>query len=88
VVDENDLIKIENPEWTDASDEVRAGGSIEQYIYVAPTAIWYPSMIFTPSILEAGEEEIKLMSTSAGGIESLRERGERGGVYYWNQLWN
>jgi type IV pilus assembly protein PilY1 len=88
VIDEDDLIKIENPEWADATEEERAAGGIEQYIYVAPTAIWYPTMIFTPSILALESEEIKLMSTAAGGIINLLEKGERKGIYYWKQIGN
>jgi len=86
IVDEKDLIKIENPEWAAATEAERAAGGIDQYIYVAPTSIWYSTMIFTPSILDAGDEEIKLMSTAAGGIVDLVERGERKGIYFWKQI--
>jgi len=79
----------------DVDDDVDGDGipnnqddDYDKYISVAPTSIWYSTMIFTPSILDAGDEEIKLMSTAAGGIIDLVEAGERKGIYYWKQIGN
>ena len=80
ILDERDLLKIENPEWTDGSD-------VDRYIYVAPTAIWYPTMVFNPTIMAVqNREEIKLMSTAAGSIIDLMERGEDVGLVYWREV--
>jgi type IV pilus assembly protein PilY1 len=80
VIDENDLIKIEIPNWTGDSD------SPDRFLYYAPTAIWYPTMVFTPTIMAMGKEEIKLMSTAAGSIIDLTETGEKLGIVYWRQI--
>ncbi len=80
ILDERDLLKIENPEWNDGSD-------VDRYIYVAPTAIWYPTMVFNPTIMAVQKrEEIKLMSTAAGSIIDLMERGEDVGLVYWREV--
>jgi Tfp pilus tip-associated adhesin PilY1 len=80
VIDENDLIKIQIPNWT--GDE----NSPDRFLYYAPTAIWYPTMVFTPTIMAMGKEEIKLMSTAAGSIIDLTETGEKRGMVYWRQI--
>ncbi|RLB98233.1 MAG: hypothetical protein DRH76_03050, partial [Deltaproteobacteria bacterium] len=81
VIDENDLIKIENPNWTEGDDPT------DRYTYLAPTGIWYPTMAFTPTIMGIGDkEEIKLMSTAAGSIIDLIETGEERGMVYWRQI--
>jgi Tfp pilus tip-associated adhesin PilY1 len=80
VIDENDLIKIENPAWSSGDDPA------DQYLYLAPTGIWFPTMVFTPTIMGMGEEEIKLMSTAAGSIIDLMETGEERGMVYWRQI--
>lgn len=80
VIDENDMIKIEDPNWTGDPN------SPDRYIYLAPTGIWYPTMVFTPTIMGMGKEEIKLMSTAAGSIIDLMEAGEEKGMVYWRQI--
>ena len=80
VIDENDLIKIENPNWTEGDDPT------DRYTYLAPTGIWYPTMVFTPTIMGMGKREIKLMSTAAGSIIDLIETGEERGMVYWRQI--
>jgi type IV pilus assembly protein PilY1 len=80
LIDENDLIKIENENWSVGDDPA------EQYIYVAPTGIWYPTMVFTPTIIQMAKKEIKLMSTAAGSIIDLIETGEERGMVYWRQI--
>jgi Tfp pilus tip-associated adhesin PilY1 len=80
VIDENDLIKIEIVNWTGDDD------SPDRFLYYAPTAIWYPTMVFTPTIMGMGEEEIKLMSTAAGSIIDLMEVSEERGMVYWRQI--
>ncbi|MEE4113372.1 MAG: PilC/PilY family type IV pilus protein [Desulfobacteraceae bacterium] len=80
VIDENDMIKIENENWQVGDDPAN------QYIYLAPTGIWYPTMVFTPTIIGMGKEEIKLMSTAAGSIIDLMETGEERGMVYWRQI--
>jgi type IV pilus assembly protein PilY1 len=83
LINDDDLIKIQDPKWQEGVDP-----DSEKFIYVAPTAIYYPTMIFTPSILSLDETELKLMSTAAGGIIDLIEQGERKGIYYWKQIGN
>ena len=80
VIDENDLIKVEIENWTGDPD------SPDRFLYYAPTAIWYPTMVFTPTIIGMGEEEIKLMSTAAGSIIDLMEVSEERGMVYWRQI--
>jgi type IV pilus assembly protein PilY1 len=79
VVDEKDLVKIERPGWSGADDDP------DRWIFVAPTAIWYPTMVYTPTILSMGEIELKLMSTAAGGIINLIEESEEKGMFYWRK---
>jgi hypothetical protein len=43
-------------------------------------------MVFTPTIMAMGKEEIKLMSTAAGSIIDLTETGEKRGMVYWRQI--
>ena len=62
------------------------GSTEEQYIYLAPTAIWYPTMVFTPTIISVDEEEVKLMSTAGGSIVDLMEQGEERGMVYWREI--
>ncbi len=70
VIDESDLINISG-----------VGG-----VWAAPTGMYYPTMLYPPSIVPAGEVEIKLMSTSSGQIIDVLETAERGGMFYWQQL--
>ena len=59
---------------------------VDVEIQVAPTGIHYPSVLYPPTILNAGEtREVKLMSTAAGGIVDLWEAAENLGIYYWRQ---
>jgi type IV pilus assembly protein PilY1 len=59
---------------------------VDVEIRVAPTGIHYPSVLYPPTILDAGEtREVKLMSTAAGGIVDLWEAAENLGIYYWRQ---
>ena len=55
-------------------------------ITVAPTGLWFPTMLYPPSILSTPDEEIKLMSTAAGGIIDVRETAEEKGMFYWMQI--
>ena len=80
VIDEKDLVKIERPGWTGDPDDP------DRWIFVAPTAIWYPTMVYTPTILSMDETELKLMSTAAGGIINLIEQGEEKGMFYWRMI--
>jgi VCBS repeat-containing protein len=71
IIDANDLITIE----------------LEGVTYtVAPTGLWYPTILYPPSILDTPNEEIKFMSTAAGGIIDIRETGEQEGIFYWYQI--
>jgi type IV pilus assembly protein PilY1 len=57
---------------------------VDVEISVAPTGIHYPSVLYPPTILDAGDQrEVKLMSTAAGGIVDLWESAENLGIYYW-----
>ena len=59
---------------------------VDVEIRVAPTGIHYPSVLYPPTILDAGEtREVKLMSTASGGIVDLWETAENLGIYYWRQ---
>ena len=73
VIDDNDLITI----------EISPG----VFITVAPTSIGYDQDTYAPTILTGqGGQEVKLMSTAAGGIQTLIEQGEQIGTYYWLQF--
>ena len=58
----------------------------QKWLTVAPTAIWYPTMVYTPTIVAMDEEELKLMSTAAGSIIDLIEKGEEKGMFYWRMV--
>jgi type IV pilus assembly protein PilY1 len=74
-------LDINNDGVIDESDLINIGGE-----WVAPTGMYYPTMLYPPSIVPAGEDEIKLMSTSSGQIIDIRETSERAGIIYWQQL--
>ena len=74
-------LDINNDGVIDESDLINIGGE-----WLAPTGMYYPTMLYPPSIVPAGEEEIKLMSTSSGQIIDVRETAERAGMFYWLQL--
>jgi hypothetical protein len=93
IINEEDLITINNPEYdptdpTQQSTDPDAPNYVPPTIKVAPTGIWFPTMLYPPSILGIEREEIKLMSTAAGGIVDVRETAEKKGVVYWLQLNN
>jgi len=70
-IDANDLITIE----------------VEGITYtVPPTGLWYPTILYPPSILATPDEEIKIMSTAAGSIIDVRETSEQEGIFYWYQI--
>jgi type IV pilus assembly protein PilY1 len=74
VIDENDLITIIDP-----------GTGLP--IIVAPTGIWYPTVLYPPTMLDAGQrKELKLMSTAGGAIIDIWETAEKMGMYYWRQI--
>ena len=74
-------LDINNDGVIDESDLINIGGE-----WLPPTGIHYPTMLYPPSIVPAGEDEIKLMSTSSGQIIDIRETSERAGIIYWQQL--
>ena len=82
-INEDDVIdaqdKIEIP-------DLRPGAAEGATIWVVPTGLWFPTMLYPPTILRAGEEEIKLMSTAAGNVIDVRETAEQVGMYYWLQI--
>jgi len=85
VIDDKDLVKIKKPGLVGDPDP----DDPDDWIFVAPTAIWYPTMVYTPTILDVGPEtELKLMSTAAGGIINLIEEGEEKGLFYWRLIEN
>ena len=84
VIDDKDLVKIKKPGLVGDPDP----DDPDDWIFVAPTAIWYPTMVYTPTILDVGETELKLMSTAAGGIINLIEQGEEKGLFYWRLIEN
>ncbi|WP_163336836.1 PilC/PilY family type IV pilus protein [Desulfopila sp. IMCC35008] len=54
-----------------------------------PSDVGEEGRIFNPAILEDPLNpgtEIKLMSTSTGKITTVREKAEKRGVYYWQQI--
>ena len=56
-------------------------------IVVAPTGIWYPTVLYPPKILDAGQrKELTLMSTAGGAIIDIWETAERMGMYFWRQI--
>ena len=67
-----------------------AGGSDAnpEKIFVAPTGIQYPSMMYPPVILRMPDEktEMKYFSTAAGNITMLQETAEQRGMYYWKEI--
>ncbi len=53
---------------------------------IPPSGIHFPTLLYEPTILRAGDQELKLMSTAAGGIVTQRERAEKHGMFYWREL--
>jgi type IV pilus assembly protein PilY1 len=51
-----------------------------------PSGLHSPTLLYEPTILRAGDQELKLMSTAAGGIVTQRERGEGRGMFYWREI--
>jgi hypothetical protein len=51
-----------------------------------PSGIHFPTLLYEPTILKAGDQELKLMSTAAGGIVTQRERAEKQGMFYWREI--
>ena len=83
VINAADLIEIPNPEY-----DADTNPDVPITITVAPSGLWFPTMLYPPSIVGVEREEIKLMSTAAGGIIDVREVAEKKGVVYWLQLNN
>lgn len=55
-----------------------------QKVTIPPSGIHFPSMVFPPMILRAGDgSEIKYLSTAAGDIVIVRETAEKRGIFYW-----
>jgi type IV pilus assembly protein PilY1 len=74
VIDDNDLITIIDP----------GTGSP---IVVVPSGIWYPTVLYPPTIINAGQgKELKLMSTAGGAIIDIWETAEETGIFYWQQI--
>ena len=58
-----------------------------EVISVAPTGVWFPTIIYTPAILNVpGDDEVKYFSTAAGNIITVREKGQSTGMIYWRKL--
>jgi len=70
-IDENDLIQILN-----------GNGDSES---LPPSGIKYPTMMYTPMIIDNPEDstELKYFSTSAGNVIIMTEKDDGPGVYYW-----
>ena len=74
VIDENDLITITDP-----------GTGLP--IVVAPTGVWFPTVLYPPTIIDADrKKELKLMSTAGGAIIDIWETAEKAGIFYWQQI--
>jgi type IV pilus assembly protein PilY1 len=75
VIDENDLIRIEDPD------------NPGEYIWVAPTGRRYEGRLQPPVILRLPrtETEKKYFSSSGGVIEELTEKAARIGMIYWRE---
>lgn len=68
-IDSQDLVKIQ----VDGKDE-----------YVSASGVFYPNLVYPPVIMNAGDgTEIKIFSTATAEIATLREKGEKQGIYYW-----
>lgn len=53
-------------------------------VSVPATGVFYPNMVYPPSIMNAGDgTEIKYLSTAAGSITTVRERAEKKGIFYY-----
>jgi type IV pilus assembly protein PilY1 len=77
IIDSHDLINI---------------GSPSKPIWVAPSGlIQRQAMLYSPAILplpptESGDRrDIKYFSTSRGTVQTVREAGERVGMFYWKE---
>jgi len=81
IIDENDLIQIQNPDWS-------PGSGLPEFITVPPTGIKYDTMMYPPIILTTpgGLTERKYFSTAAGNISTLEEQSERRGMFYWRKF--
>jgi len=87
VIDDADLISIEVP--NPAYDPNNPNGESPTItITVASSGLWFPTMLYPPSIVGIERVEIKLMSTAAGGIIDVREAAEKKGLIYWRQVTN
>jgi Tfp pilus tip-associated adhesin PilY1 len=75
VIDEDDLIKIPDPD------------NPGQYIWVAPTGRRYEGRLQPPVILRLirTDSEKKYFSSSGGVIEELTEKAARIGMIYWRE---
>jgi type IV pilus assembly protein PilY1 len=81
IIDENDLIQVQNPNWT-------PGSGLPEFLNVPPTGIKFDTMMYPPIILitPGGQTERKYFSTAAGNISTLEEQAERRGMFYWRVI--
>jgi type IV pilus assembly protein PilY1 len=79
IIDSHDLINI---------------GSPDKPIWVAPSGlIERQAMLYTPAILPlppdpdggGGKRDVKYFSTSRGTVQTVREKGEKIGMFYWKE---
>jgi len=75
-IDDQDLISTPNP---DPNGDP---------IYLPPTGLKYPTMMFPPMIIDNPNDdtELKYFSTSAGNVIIMKEQDEGEGPFYWRQL--
>lgn len=53
-------------------------------VSIPPSGVHFPSMVFPPMIVRAGDgSEIKYLSTAAGDVSIVREVAEKRGIFYW-----
>jgi len=73
---------INNDNSIDDKDMINIGTEANP-IMVAPTGKQFVGMIFPPSILSMSDKDLKFFSNSLGRIETLAEKKNRRGFFYW-----
>ena len=87
-IDADDGVVIQAPYDVNGDGKVDADDVIMAY----PSDIAYEGRLYNPAILRESDdsdkdpEETKYMSSSSGGIQTVKEKAERRGFSYWQQM--
>ncbi len=72
-IDDDDLVEIDDPD------------NPGEKIYVPPTGLKKPEMLYPPVIISLPGKDLKIFSKSLGNMYPLGEKPEQIGVYYWKE---